>query len=192
MDIKVLIKSIVNFVNFDLIDRIVVVSPYHLQESTRFAVLIQTMSSGHRPPCFRGPLPIPIDHARKSATIQNVELTRKLSCPSRHRQAASAAILCTEGLDVIRKEAWSFYRTISGVRLCWELEEPKGPQGPSSSIPASHHRRRPPDRNDWHPTRPCSPSRRRFPSKSHGRLPTWPCSPRHRRRLPESHGQLRT
>jgi hypothetical protein len=40
-----------------------------------------------------------------------------------------AAILCTEGLDVIRKEAWSFYRTISGVRLCWELEEPKGPKG---------------------------------------------------------------
>jgi hypothetical protein len=28
---------------------------------------------------------------------------------------------------VIRKEARSFYRTISGVRLCWELEEPKGP-----------------------------------------------------------------
>ena len=33
------------------------------------------------------------------------------------------------GLDVIRKEAWSFYRTSSGVRLCWELEEPKGPKG---------------------------------------------------------------
>ena len=33
------------------------------------------------------------------------------------------------GLDVIRKEAWPFYRTISGVRLCWELEEPKGPKG---------------------------------------------------------------
>ena len=31
--------------------------------------------------------------------------------------------------DVIRKEAWSFYRTSSGVRLCWELEEPKGPKG---------------------------------------------------------------
>ena len=31
-------------------------------------------------------------------------------------------------LDAIRKEAWSFYRTISGVRLCWELEEPKGPK----------------------------------------------------------------
>ena len=31
--------------------------------------------------------------------------------------------------DVIRKEAWPFYRTSSGVRLCWELEEPKGPKG---------------------------------------------------------------
>ena len=29
-----------------------------------------------------------------------------------------------------RKEAWSFYRTISGVRLCSELEKPKGPKGP--------------------------------------------------------------
>ena len=30
---------------------------------------------------------------------------------------------------VIRKEAWSFYMTIFGVHLCWELEEPKGPKG---------------------------------------------------------------
>ena len=28
-----------------------------------------------------------------------------------------------------RKEAWPFYRTISGVRRCWELEKPKGPDG---------------------------------------------------------------
>ena len=35
----------------------------------------------------------------------------------------------TGGLDVIRKEAWPFYRTCSGVRLYWELEEPKGPKG---------------------------------------------------------------
>jgi len=27
------------------------------------------------------------------------------------------------------QEAWPFDRTISGVRLCWELEEPKGPKG---------------------------------------------------------------
>ena len=42
---------------------------------------------------------------------------------------AGLAVWCTGGLDVIRKEAWSFYRTISGVRLCWELEEPEGPKG---------------------------------------------------------------
>jgi WD40 repeat protein len=38
-------------------------------------------------------------------------------------------ILCTGGLDVIREEAWPLYITTSGVRLCWELEEPKGPKG---------------------------------------------------------------
>ena len=37
------------------------------------------------------------------------------------------AIFCTGGLDVIRNEALTFYRTISGVRLCWELEEPREP-----------------------------------------------------------------
>ena len=42
--------------------------------------------------------------------------------------AGSAAILCIGGLDVIRKEAWPFYRTTSGVRLYWVLEEPKGPK----------------------------------------------------------------
>ena len=49
--------------------------------------------------------------------------------------------------DVIRKEPWPFYRTISGVRLCWELEQPKGPKGPYSDIslvrntppPLGHH-----------------------------------------------------
>ena len=41
---------------------------------------------------------------------------------------AHAGAVCTGGLDVIRKEAWPFYRTISGVRLHWVLEEPKGPK----------------------------------------------------------------
>jgi hypothetical protein len=31
-------------------------------------------------------------------------------------------------LDVIRKEAWPFYRTISDVRRCWQLEKSKGPR----------------------------------------------------------------
>ena len=38
--------------------------------------------------------------------------------------ASGHSLDCTGRLDVIRKEAWSFYRTITGVRLC---EEPKGP-----------------------------------------------------------------
>jgi len=52
-----------------------------------------------------------------------------------HPLAGSAAILCTRGPDVIRKEAWPFYRTISRVHLCWELEEPKGPEGSPSPQP---------------------------------------------------------
>ena len=39
------------------------------------------------------------------------------------------AILCTGGPDAIRKEAWSYYRTSSGVRLCWGLAESRGPKG---------------------------------------------------------------
>jgi len=34
---------------------------------------------------------------------------------------------------VIRKEAWPFNRTSSGVRLCWELEESNGPKGPKDT-----------------------------------------------------------
>ena len=50
-------------------------------------------------------------------------------------------LLCTGGPDVMRKEAWPFYRTSSGVRLCWELEEPKRPKDPSwPSPPASSQR----------------------------------------------------
>ena len=32
-------------------------------------------------------------------------------------------------VNVIRKEAWLFCRSSSGVRLCWELEEPSGEKG---------------------------------------------------------------
>ena len=46
-----------------------------------------------------------------------------------------AAILCTGGPDVIKQEAWPFYRTNFGVRLCWELEEPKGPTAVLSRRP---------------------------------------------------------
>ena len=33
------------------------------------------------------------------------------------------------GLNVIRKEAWLFGKTSSGVRLYWEPEQPEGPNG---------------------------------------------------------------
>jgi len=60
-----------------------------------------------------------------------------LACPFEDTPlAGSAAILCIGGLDVIRKEAWPFYRTSSGVRLCWEHEEPKGPKGLLDRIPS--------------------------------------------------------
>ena len=44
-------------------------------------------------------------------------LTSYICCTGRR------TILCIGGLDVIRKEVWPFYRTSSGVRLCWELEK---------------------------------------------------------------------
>ena len=37
--------------------------------------------------------------------------------------------ICDGRPDVIRKEARPFRRIRFGVRLCWELEEPKGPKG---------------------------------------------------------------
>ena len=43
---------------------------------------------------------------------------------------------CTGGPDVIQKQAWPFYRTISGARLCWELEESKGPKRLKLGAPA--------------------------------------------------------
>ena len=60
-----------------------------------------------------------------------------------HPLAGSAAILCTGGANVIRKEAWSFIRTSFGVRLCWELEEPEGPKnrGLSRELNATRKRR---------------------------------------------------
>ena len=37
---------------------------------------------------------------------------------------------------MIRKEAWSFYRTRCGVRLWWEFQKPKGPKG-SRGLPSA-------------------------------------------------------
>jgi len=52
-----------------------------------------TMSIGLRPLRFRGPLQIPIHHAQKSVIIQNVVLSKTLSCPSRLRNAVKSNLL---------------------------------------------------------------------------------------------------
>ena len=44
----------------------------------------------------------------------------------------------TRHLNVIQKEAWLFCRTSSGDRLCWELEEPKGPKRTSQFRRGGH------------------------------------------------------
>ena len=49
--------------------------------------------------------------------------------PRRDLPPASPQVAPSQNLPVIRKEAWLFCRTSSGFRQCWELEEPKGPQG---------------------------------------------------------------
>ena len=59
-------------------------------------------------------------------------------------------------------QAWPFYRTSFGVRLCWELEEPEGPGGNRSTTfligilshaPPEHHplahRREPSTMKGW-------------------------------------------
>ena len=55
------------------------------------------------------------------------------------RNTTGAAILCRGGPGVIRKEAWPFYRSVPGVRLCWELEEPRGPKGPKRNATTLKH-----------------------------------------------------
>jgi hypothetical protein len=69
------------------------------------------------------PLHVYHDHARRRTTFQSSERQIRLS-----RISPSAA---PPGcLNEIRKQAWILCRTSAGVRLCWELEEPKGPKGP--------------------------------------------------------------
>ena len=51
-----------------------------------------------------------------------------------HEPASGHSLDCTGGLDVIRTEAWLVYRTSSGVRLCWELEERQGPKELCSTL----------------------------------------------------------
>ena len=67
------------------------------------------------------------------ARLQDVPAARDLAGGPYFRSAHGRVSCRKPQLDVIRKEAWPFYRTSSGVRLCWELENPKGPKGASSS-----------------------------------------------------------
>ena len=71
--------------------------------------------------CFQNPekLPYVLGTPFPQALVKTLDLA----------SSAAEAKLCTGGLDVIQKEAWAFFRTSSGVRLCWELEEPNGPKG---------------------------------------------------------------
>jgi len=60
---------------------------------------------------------------QQTCFIQSVYVRARFSLEPSHARcgyplAGSAAILCTEGLDVIRKEAWPSYRTSAGVSLC--------------------------------------------------------------------------
>ena len=61
------------------------------------------------------------------STRQNPQCVLKVYVLNRDLENARPAFLNPRRL--IRKEAWPFYRTILGVRLRWELEEPKGPKG---------------------------------------------------------------
>ena len=79
--------------------------------------------------CLRGTLALPqLWYACGRRTF-----TRSgMGAPSVSSPAASpprSSLSSTGGLDVIRKEAWPFYRTSSGVRLFWQLAEPKRPKG---------------------------------------------------------------
>ena len=69
---------------------------------------------------------IPVSYERGTPVLEH-KVHHALGAYSRPTCAGTNTWL--GGLNVIRKEAWPFYRTSSGVRLCCELEEPKGPKG---------------------------------------------------------------
>ena len=63
---------------------------------------------------------------------------------------------------MIRKEAWPFYRTISGVRLRWMLEEPKGPKG---QFPVSAYVGSSKNLKDLKKMKPKGPTTRAYPGE---------------------------
>ena len=73
-------------------------------------------------------------------------------------------------LNEIRKVAWLFCRTSSGVRLCWELEEPKGPKKSRKFAPFAQRSRRTPCR---HAARtPTAPSPGSLPAHTRLSIPS--------------------
>ena len=63
-----------------------------------------------------------------------VVVSRASTTSAAQARPTSYSTFAPSSVDVIQKEAWPFYRTISGVRLYWVLEEPKGPKGEVSGF----------------------------------------------------------
>ena len=72
-------------------------------------------------------------------TLAGLTLTLSLG-PYRHRSSVKSASVTLEPLVV--DDIGAIGRTISGVRLCWELEEPKGPKGAVTLEPLAASERR--------------------------------------------------
>ena len=73
-------------------------------------------------------IPERVAHTRE--TLFPVFLVQQTDHAIRRGALRASAIPSAMGsYHVIRKEAGLFCRTSSSVRLCWELEEPKGPKG---------------------------------------------------------------
>ena len=94
--------------------------------STTHWLCLLTKKCHPHPPheTLRPMLPSPLSRYSQ----RNLPVLLNRACPSR-ADPVQPANLCTGGPDVIRKEVWPFYRTISGVRLWWELEESEGHKG---------------------------------------------------------------
>jgi hypothetical protein len=75
-----------------------------------------------------------------------------------------SSLVTADFLDLVRKKALAFlhnqFTTSSSVRLCWNLEEPEGPQGPRGG-----------PRGGWSPTWPSKAFRETHPARCHPQSP---------------------
>jgi len=68
-----------------------------------------------------------VSFAISLSLTRSLSLSRSLSCVGLKAALLPSGLLEDPGMDetlgamacMVRKEAWLFYRTISGVRLCW-------------------------------------------------------------------------